>query len=151
MFAVPENSLVLPESGIAHPVRLAMDIAADQHRWAPALRFDPNVRWSGLLEHTAEREVWLMSWLPGQGTELHDHGIASGAFSIISGELTERVVRTSAAGRRIEVLRPLLPGQSRVFGPEYVHQITNEGTAPAVSVHVYTPARAAMTVYPDFP
>ena len=81
-----------------------------------------------------------MSWLPGQSTDLHDHGSATGAFTIVSGVLTERVMRT---GTTLE----LQPGQSRVFAPHYVHQVSNNGDDPAVSIHVYRATRQ-MRTYP---
>jgi predicted metal-dependent enzyme (double-stranded beta helix superfamily) len=96
---------------------------------------------------TDDHEVWLLSWLPGQRTALHDHGGATGAFTVVLGALTERVVGTAEGGRTVEVLHPLAAGQSRAFGPHYVHQVSNEGADPAVSIHVYRPSRAAMTSY----
>ena len=44
----------------------------------------------------AGAQVWLLSWLPQQGTPLHDHGTSAGAFSVVRGTLTERVL---ASGR----------------------------------------------------
>ena len=129
----------------AHPVRTAHAFAANRDSWAHLLRYDPDQRWFGLLERTAEHEVWLLSWLPGQRTELHDHGGATGAFTVVSGLLTERAVRPDS--RPAEVLHPLVAGQSRVFGPNYVHQVHNDGPDPAVSIHVYRPARARMSLY----
>ena len=42
---------------------------------------------------------WLLSWLPGQGTGLHDHGGSAGAFAVVRGTLHERVgARADAAG-----------------------------------------------------
>ena len=35
----------------------------------------------------------------------------------------------------------------RHFGPHYVHQVTNTGAEPAISVHVYTPGLAWMNTY----
>ncbi|MET8202597.1 cysteine dioxygenase [Micromonospora taraxaci] len=115
---------------------------ADPADWPVALRFDPAERWYARLAVTAEHEVWALSWLPGQGTDLHDHGGSSGAFRVVSGVLTEETV---SAGR----LRPrLLPaGVGRRFGPRHVHRVTNHGPDPAVSVHVYRPALLRMTRY----
>ncbi|MEU6266827.1 cysteine dioxygenase [Saccharopolyspora shandongensis] len=148
MFAVPPNTLAAPaDLSIAHPVRIARELAADRGSWTHLLRYDPDQRWSGLLARTESYEAWLLSWLPGQHTELHDHGGATGAFTVIAGNLTERVVQP----RGTEVLHPLTAGQSRVFGPNYVHQVHNDGPDPAVSVHVYRPARARMTLYTHDP
>ncbi|NUS53467.1 MAG: cysteine dioxygenase, partial [Streptomycetaceae bacterium] len=45
--------------------------------------------------------------------------------------------------------RVLRPGVTRVSGPGAVHAITNMGTEPAVSVHVYAPRLTAMTPHED--
>ncbi|GGP47261.1 cysteine dioxygenase [Saccharothrix coeruleofusca] len=133
MFAVPENTIALPQTrGALHPVRIALDTAARRELWAHRLRYDPDQRFSALIEATDEQEVWLLSWLPGQGTDLHDHGPATGAFTVVSGALTEVV----AVGSR-QVLHHLHAGQSRVFGPDYAHQVRNDGPDPAVTIHVY--------------
>ena len=59
-----------------------------------------------------------MSWLPGQVTDLHDHGAASGAFTIVSGELTEhvRAPRHDPARRRRAV--PRVRAGLRARGPQ---------------------------------
>ena len=149
MFAVPPNTVAVPANrAIAHPVRIARELAGARSTWAHRVRYDPEQRWFGLLERTDEHEAWLLTWLPGQETELHDHGGATGAFTVVSGNLTERVVH-SGSGGRVEVLHSLDSGQSRVFGPNYVHQVHNHGPDPAISIHVYRPVRAPMRVYPD--
>ncbi|MGW5052112.1 cysteine dioxygenase [Actinokineospora sp. NPDC004072] len=141
MFAVPPNTVALggtPDT--AHPVLIARGIAADRTRWAHLLRYDPDERFAALVERTLDQEVWLLSWLPGQATDHHDHGWASGAFTVVSGTLVERV-----AG----VERALSVGQSRVFGPGYDHQVRNDSPDPAVSIHVYRgerPPRGGFTV-----
>ncbi|MET8354104.1 MULTISPECIES: cysteine dioxygenase family protein [unclassified Micromonospora] len=115
---------------------------ADPSDWPVTLRFDPDERWYARLAADAQHEVWALSWLPGQGTDLHDHGGSAGAFRVVAGALTEEIV---AGGR----LRPrVLPaGAGRRFGPRHVHTVTNRGTTPAVSVHVYRPAPRRMTRY----
>ncbi|MGI5521070.1 cysteine dioxygenase [Micromonospora sp. CA-259024] len=115
---------------------------ADPAGWPVTLRFDPAERWYARLAVADDHEVWALSWLPGQGTDLHDHGGSAGAFRVVDGALTEETV----TGDR---LRPrLLPaGTGRRFGPRHVHQVTNRGEQPGVSVHVYRPALVRMTRY----
>ncbi|HWE89327.1 MAG TPA: cysteine dioxygenase family protein [Pseudonocardiaceae bacterium] len=145
MFAVPPNTVASPAAlAAAHPVRIATDYARDRSRWAKLLRYDPDDRFTALIEANAHVEVWLLSWLPGQHTDLHDHGGAAGAFTVVSGTLSERVRRPG----RVELAHELRAGQSRAFGPNYVHQVRNESVDPAVSIHVYQPYRA-MTYYRD--
>jgi predicted metal-dependent enzyme (double-stranded beta helix superfamily) len=148
MHAVPY--LTVPAPGTARfggPTSLAVTLAAHPERWRPLVDYRTDTRWYRLLECTEQREVWLLSWLPGQGTDLHDHGPASGAFAVAAGTLTERVVAAKPGRSPVEVTRELVAGRCRVFGPRYVHQVTNTGTVPAVSVHVYTPGLNMMNRY----
>jgi len=145
MFAVPANTIASTSvAATVHPALIARAYAEDRARWAHLLRYDPDKRFAVLVDATAEQEVWLMSWLPGQHTALHDHGAASGAFTLVSGTLTEHV-------RRGGVTHVLAPGQSRVFGPGYAHRVVNAGPDPAVSLHVYRATRTMRSVIADHP
>lgn len=108
----------------------------------PFVDFDPDERWHQRIYRDRRMDVWLISWLPSQGTQLHDHGGSSGSFSVLSGSLTEAVV---GGGRLREHERPA--GQSVGFGPRYVHDVRNLSDAPAVSVHAYSPPLSTMTFY----
>jgi len=138
MFAVPENTVAPAEdSWQSHPVRLAMRIAAEPLRWRHLLRYDPNHRNAVLISHDHARQAWLLTWLPGQRAPMHDHGETAGAFTLVHGALSESVVRNRASHETLRSPHMLRAGQSRVFGPGYVHALANEGHIPAVSVHVY--------------
>ena len=125
----------------AHPTTvagfagLARTIAADRAGWAPLVRYDATTRWYHRLRTGPGYEVWLLSWVPGQGSGLHDHGPSSGVLTVLDGELTER----SASGKRT-----LGPGAQRVFAPGYVHEVVNDALEPAVSLHVYFPGLTEM-------
>jgi hypothetical protein len=141
---------------------LAVALAAAADLWLDRVEFRATSRWTALLPATdaaamldpglhddlGEAQVWLLSWLPQQGTPLHDHGDSAGAFAVVRGTLTERV---AAAGRLGDAVREstdeLSGGRVRYFGPHYVHQVTNAGTDAAVSVHVYAPALTRMNTY----
>jgi hypothetical protein len=131
------------------PVRMdhlavARHYAARQDDWPFAPRFNPFQRWYRRLAQESDVEVWLLTWLPGQRTGLHDHGGCAGAFVAVSGKLTERTFGT--AGLRL-VETSLPQGNGLWFGPHHIHEITNDGERPAVSVHVYGPALTTMTRY----
>ena len=86
-----------------------------------------------------------LTWLPGQSTELHDHGGVAGAFTVLGGHLTEA---TPTRGPQVELVeRSYGPGATRRFGAQHVHQVTNSGSVAAVSVHVYSPVLTRMTRY----
>jgi quercetin dioxygenase-like cupin family protein len=114
---------------------LARTLAADRAAWAPLVRYDATSRWYHRLRTGPGYEVWLLSWLPGQGSGWHDHGDSSAVVTVLDGELTERT------GRGDRMLRP---GTQRVLTPGLVHETVNDGLRPAVSLHVYFPGLTAM-------
>ena len=124
---------------------IAARYAATPDQWPVAPRFNPMDRWYHRLAQEADYEVWLLTWLPGQGTDLHDHGGSAGAFQVLSGSLTEDTV-TPGTPARITA-RELGEGAGRRFGTRHIHRITNRSTRPAISIHVYGPALTTMTRY----
>jgi hypothetical protein len=96
---------------------------------------DPDRRWYGRLALTEQVEVWLIGWAVGQGTRPHDHGGASGAFTVLQGRLAE-TYRDGAGPLRRDVVGPRA---GSVFGPHRLHVVANPGPADATSVHAYSP------------
>lgn len=117
----------------------ANEVSSGQY---PYVDFDPDERWHQRIYRDRRVDVWLISWLPSQGTQLHDHGGSSGSFTVLSGRLTEAVV---GGGRLRDRERDA--GESVGFGPHYVHDVRNLSEAPAVSVHAYSPPLTTMTYY----
>jgi len=124
---------------------IAARSAAAPHLWPVAPRFSPTGRWYHRLAAEPEYEVWLLTWLPGQGTDLHDHGGSAGAFHVMSGSLTEDTVIPGSPARI--TARELGEGAGRRFGGRHIHRVTNRSGRPAISVHVYGPALTTMTRY----
>ena len=108
----------------------------------PHIDYDEERRWHQRIYRDRRIDVWLISWLPTQGTQLHDHGGSSGSFTVLSGALHEAV---AGGGRLHEHERPA--GGSVGFGPRYVHGVRSLSAAPAVSVHAYSPPLTSMTFY----
>jgi mannose-6-phosphate isomerase-like protein (cupin superfamily) len=155
---VPTDAAARRPSGAA---ALAVALTLRTDLWAPLVEYREASRWTSLIDPSAAADVldpslhaelagaqiWLLSWLPGQGTDLHDHGSSAGAFAVARGTLTERVV----GGRAREVVHQstadLTAGRVRYFGPHHVHQVANSLAEPAVSLHVYAPALRWMNTY----
>ena len=139
---------------------LAAALAAAAPRWLGLVEYRSDSRWTHLLAREAAAaaldpdlhadlagaQVWLLSWLPEQGTPLHDHGTSAGAFTVVRGTLTEKVFAAGRSGVS-ESCSDLTAGRVRHFGPHYVHQVTNTQAEPAISVHVYTPGLSWMNTY----
>ena len=158
MTSLAPSPVLTPSSRAA---ALAATLALAPQYWAPLVDYRSDERWTALLdpatvagavpaplrEDLARAQVWLLSWLPGQGTVLHDHGESAGAFAVARGSLSERVVAERSDGTAHETRTDLGAGRVRHFGTHYVHQVVNAGAAPAVSVHVYAPALRWMNSY----
>ncbi|MCX4448817.1 cysteine dioxygenase [Streptomyces sp. NPDC087866] len=136
---------------VAEFVGLARTIAAERDLWEPLVQYDATSRWYHRLRTVPQGlgsarpgetplgyEVWLLSWVPGQGSGLHDHGPSSGVLTVLDGELTERTDRGK---------RTLGAGAQRVFAPGYVHEVVNDSLEPAVSLHIYYPGLTDMPMH----
>jgi hypothetical protein len=99
------------------------------------LRYDEKQRWWTRLGLTDGVELWLLSWLPGQFTAPHDHGGASGSFTVLLGAMSEEYRYPSGPIRGASYA----VGQAIGFGAGRAHQLGNAGTAPAATVHAYSP------------
>ena len=137
--------VVLPTRNALTLGGLAEWYAARRADWPVQPRFDSERRWYARLGGDAQHEAWLLTWLPGQSTDLHDHGGSAGAFTVLDGRLDEQLpigrseVRLTARGYGV--------GATREFGPRHVHRMVNTGPVRSITVHVYAPALTRMTRY----
>jgi hypothetical protein len=135
---------------VAEFVGLARSIAADRSQWEHLVQYDATSRWYHRLLTGPGYEVWLLSWVPGQGSGLHDHGRSSGVLTVLKGALTERTERgTRALGAGVVGVPPFERSREwgRVFAPGYTHEVVNDALEPAVSLHVYYPGLTEMPMH----
>jgi mannose-6-phosphate isomerase-like protein (cupin superfamily) len=117
-------------------------------QWRSLARFDASGRWWRRLHGNDNADIWLLTWLTGQGTELHDHGGSSGAFVVVQGALTEVRAMSGALDTRTTIVTP---GKSVAISPTTVHDVYNAGPAAAVCLHAYSPPLASMSFYAQHP
>jgi hypothetical protein len=109
-------------------------------------------RWFVRLHGDDEVDIWLISWVPGHRTELHDHGGSLGALTLLSGSLDEhRWDGEQLRQRRIEA------GDQAAFPLGWVHDVVWAPTTaaaalpppadPTLSVHAYSPPLTVMSYY----
>lgn len=124
---------------------LLRSIAADADAWQPQLRLPSREgrRWWTRLSGDELIDVWLLSWLPGQATDLHDHGSSAAAFMVVRGELAE--VRVDDEGWWSRHRRET--GEMTIVPAGVVHDVHGAGAGPAVSIHAYAPPLRCMTFY----
>jgi rhodanese-related sulfurtransferase len=119
-------------------------MAANRQLWEELVIEDPGQRWYLPLHRSETCDVWLLAWLPNQDTDWHDHGGSSGSFCVADGVLLEQL--RTGGGHRVRTRR--LSANERIcFGPAHVHNVSHYGTAPAVSIHAYSPPLVTMTYY----
>lgn len=124
---------------------LARRLACRTALWAPHVRFAHDSRWSVRVAVTDTYEAWLLTWLPGQSTGLHDHGGVPGAFAVLEGAVHESTLAPRGHALPVSLVQRTIPtGRVRAFGPHLVHDVANTGRVPAVSLHVYAPALESM-------
>jgi hypothetical protein len=139
-----------PHPAVLSPRELAdltLRYAEAYRAGAYAVHYSADERWHRRIRRDARVDIWLISWLPTQATELHDHGMSAGAFTVVTGELTELqpiVIGEHAIALQSTVRRSPV---TISFGADRVHDVLNRGDAPAVSVHAYSPPLTTMRYY----
>jgi rhodanese-related sulfurtransferase/mannose-6-phosphate isomerase-like protein (cupin superfamily) len=135
------SSVVLSGAASRTPEELAnvVSLFASSDGWMHRVRLCAKFRWYERLHHGEDHDIWVISWLPGQSTGFHDHGESSGAFVVATGTLEEH--------RPGEPTIVIDPGQARAFGPDYAHDVRNASSAPAISIHAYSPPLNEMNKY----
>ncbi len=114
-------------------------------------------RWFTRIHGDEALDIWLISWVPGHATELHDHGGSIGALTVLSGSLNE----FRWGGRRLR-RRRLDAGDQAGFPLGWVHDVVwaprpastpkvvvsaVPAAQPTLSVHAYSPPLTAMSYY----
>src|SRR3954451_6315199 len=107
---------------------LVRAVSEDVALWRPEVRFGAAERYWHKLDVRPGVDVWLLTWLRAQGTDLHDHGSSSAVFQVVEGELTE--VRADARGGLTSTT--LRAPQARLVEARAVHDVRNDGNVPAI-------------------
>lgn len=89
-------------------------------------------------------EVVVMTWGPGQGTPVHDHGgiwcvegVIEGVVDVTRYDLVQMVGAGRARMESIEVIHAGLGECGALIPPVEYHRIANPYDKPAITVHVY--------------
>jgi quercetin dioxygenase-like cupin family protein len=123
------------------PRQIAHILADRAALWRPLVQFT-EPRFYTRIAQGPELEAWLLTWLPGQRTGLHDHGGSAGAFAVLGGFVDEAL---PSHGHLLT--RRYRAGQVRSFGPDHVHEVAAHTLRRALTLHVYAPRLTTMTRY----
>lgn len=90
-----------------------------------------------LVWHGGHFEVMVMTWLPGDFSAIHDHGMAEWGVVQSFGEAEHHTYRLDCLHLCHEVAQPYASGQVRLITPGLIHQMGNAGQQRFLSLHVY--------------
>ncbi len=92
----------------------------------------------------------VLCWLPGQSSPIHDHQGASCAIKVIQGDLTEQRYEPRADGS-LKVVQETIVKQGSVCGSQDgdIHRVTNHGSEPLVTLHIYSPYLSNFNIYDE--
>src|SRR5271163_3855583 len=119
------------------------DLARRPALWRGHVAHDPDQRQFTRLAIDDELEVWLICWMAGQDTGLHDHGDSRGAVAVVAGSIHE----ARYLNRTLAHEREFAAGETLTFSPAVVHRVRHCGDEPAVTLHAYSPPLGGSSAY----
>ncbi|EIF49519.1 cysteine dioxygenase [Brettanomyces bruxellensis AWRI1499] len=105
---------------------------------------------NGVINFGDNANLLILVWNPKKGSAIHDHAGAHCIMKILDGSLQEELFdnpRIKGQGNEVVCYdkHPMNKNQSRYINDLIgVHRVTNVGTVPAVSLHLYTPPYAKL-------
>jgi len=119
-----------------------------------AIMIDTGAYVRTLVRQTADYQVLVMAWLPGQRSPIHDHRGSACAVRVVAGRGWEQVYEEAGDGlARPTTARAYPPGEVACSVDADIHSFGNAAAAPAspdeilVTVHVYAPPLAPTRKY----
>jgi mannose-6-phosphate isomerase-like protein (cupin superfamily) len=118
-------------------------LAADEDRWQPLVRHDPEQRLYELLWDDADVNAWLICWSEDHDTGFHDHDESAAAITVLAGQVREDRLRLVGG----PVSRVAGPGETLSMPATAIHRVLHWGVVPAVTIHAYSPPLARTGAY----
>lgn len=88
-----------------------------------------------LVFKTENLEIILMGWLPGQGTELHNHGSSDAITFVLNGEMA----CTTHYPDGSKVRSVLKKGEVELVPVGVSHEVKNNSNKNLLTLHIYSP------------
>lgn len=111
------------------------------------LTFSPTKYTRNLVAANDNVELFVMGWLPGQASAIHDHGKSHGAALVLAGEAEEDTFMAVRDGVQRKETAIRKRGQSTLERPTDIHRMRNASTQLLVTLHAYAPRLADYRTY----
>jgi predicted metal-dependent enzyme (double-stranded beta helix superfamily) len=122
---------------------LVEELVRERARWLEPVRHDRDNRVFECILEEAAVEAWLIYWMPGHDTGFHDHDLSSGAVTVVEGAVREERMRIGGTVSSAVFER----GQTFDFSASDIHRVTHAGSAPALTLHAYSPRLRRIGAY----
>jgi predicted metal-dependent enzyme (double-stranded beta helix superfamily) len=124
-------------------VELVQSLARQEHLWRPLVHHDPEARRYASLYVDEHVGIWVISWMPGHDTGLHDHDGSQGAVAVVEGEIRSDQPTWGSGPRSVDVPA----GSAFGFDGAELHRMVDATDGPAVTIHAYSPPLRSMGMY----
>lgn len=114
---------------------LSTAIAEREELWRPLVVADTERRRYRLMFEDERVDVWVIMWMPGQGTGYHDHATSAVGVAGAEGMAIEKQMVLPSGSWDVEVR----PGVTREGPAGYIHAVSHGEGTPAVTIHSYSP------------
>jgi len=122
-------------------------LAGEPSGWRHLVQHDREQRRYVELHRDDALAVWLICWMDEQDTGFHDHDLSAGAVAVVDGAVAEdRLVLGGAPETRV-----FSAGAAFSFTAADIHRVRHAGSAPAVTIHAYSPPLWRMGAYEILP
>jgi quercetin dioxygenase-like cupin family protein len=118
-------------------------LVAERERWEHLVRHADDARVYEQIWDDEDVNAWVICWSEDQDTGFHDHDLSAAAIAVISGAVREDRLRLGSSPRS----RLTAAGDSFTVPPVAIHRVMHAGSAPAVTIHAYSPPLTRTGVY----
>src|SRR6185312_15765267 len=115
-----------------------LELVAARQRWEHLIRHADDARVYEQIWDDERVNAWVICWSEDQDIGFHDHDLSAAAIAVISGQVREDRLRLGKTPRS----RVIRADASFSVPPIAIHQVMHNGTAPAVTIHAYSPPLA---------
>jgi quercetin dioxygenase-like cupin family protein len=119
----------------AELTRFAAGLAGTPERWRHLVRHDSASRVYEQIWDEQDVNAWVICWSDQQDTGFHDHDDSAAAIVGIEGRLQEERMRFGGEPQ----VHAIAPGAAIFVPSTAIHRVRHLGTAPAITIHAYSP------------
>lgn len=99
---------------------------------------DPKLSYGrNMIYDNGNFHIYAMSWLPGDGTSIHDHSHVEWGSVLFCGDFCHRVYNLKKGVLTLTEKDDVKRASVEIVKPYLIHAMTNLGDKPIISIHIY--------------